>query len=128
MSFLSFQKNYSKSYKNQLEEEHRLSIFHENLLLIQGHNARYGSGEETYSLTLNQFADLTDEEFKSSFLNRRRPETHYTELSEPPSDVPDEIDWRKKGAVLHIKNQGSSSASIAFSTVSKKYYFITKFQ
>ena len=69
----------------------------------------------------NQFADLTTEEFKSSILMPPRPApvfhpSRYVS-SNPERDIPDSFDWREKGVVTDIKDQGSVGSCWAFSTV-----------
>lgn len=72
-------------------------------------------------MRVNQFADLTNEEFKKTYLNSKPPtETTSNGLFKLPlnASVPDAIDWREKGAVLSVKNQGECGSCWAFSAVS----------
>ena len=50
---------------NSAEMEKRRSIFHQNALFVQQHN---DDESQRSRLALNQFADLTLEEFKASYL------------------------------------------------------------
>ncbi|GFS29379.1 granulin repeat cysteine protease family protein [Actinidia rufa] len=54
-----------KSYNSLDEKEMRFEIFKENLRIIDNHNA---DANRSYSLGLNRFADLTDEEYRSTYL------------------------------------------------------------
>lgn len=126
----SFQQKYTKVYKSLREEKLRLAIFESNLEIVNEHNEKYEKGEVSYAIGINQFSDLTDEEFQR-YLSYRKPEIEFSgQFEEPPNlNIPDSVDWRTEGAVLSVKDQGSCGSCWAFSAVSKficKCYFFLK--
>ncbi|KAI9120087.1 hypothetical protein K1719_009056 [Acacia pycnantha] len=110
---------YGRLYKDSLEKENRFNIFKQNVEYIEGFNT---AGTKPYKLGVNQFADLTNEEFTGS---RNRFKGHMcSSITRMPSfkyenvtDVPSSVDWRKQGAVTPIKNQGECGCCWAFSAV-----------
>lgn len=66
-AFASFKTEYKKSYGSVGEARFRFEIFKMNLALIQEHKAKK---DQSYTLDVNQFADLSYEEFKSKYLMR----------------------------------------------------------
>merc|ERR1719265_976744 len=62
-----------------------------------------------YTLAVNEFSDLTPDEFYRTHLGYKQGRTHVVDLPKVPfpniTDVADSIDWVAKGAVTPVKNQ-----------------------
>ncbi|KAK1292286.1 Vignain [Acorus calamus] len=106
---------HGRFYADDLERESRLNIFKENVHFIESFNH---AGEKPYKLGINAFADMTIDEFKASrngFKASRRCES--TNFMYENVTAPSTMDWRKKGAVTPIKDQGQCGSCWAFSAV-----------
>lgn len=120
--FMSWMAKHGKAYNGLGENERRFEIFKDNLRFIDEHNTQ----NLTYKVGLNSFADLTNEEYRGIYLGTRTDPKRRITKSKNPSQryafrasekLPASVDWRVKGAINPIKNQGSCGSCWAFSTV-----------
>ncbi len=114
MMFTNWMRQHQRSYSYS-DFQTRYSIWKSNLDFVTKHN----SEEHSYTVGMNQFADLTNEEFASTYFGFRMPAGAQVEpVYEPtvPGALPTSFDWRTKGAVTPIKNQGQCGSCWAFST------------
>jgi hypothetical protein len=102
---------HGRAYNALGEKERRFEIFKDNLKFIDEHNS---VGNPSYKLGLNKFADLSNDEYRSVYLGTRMDGKRRL-LGGPKSerylfkegdDLPETVDWREKGAVAPVKDQG----------------------
>nr|GLL45870.1 senescence-specific cysteine protease SAG39-like [Ipomoea trifida] len=96
---------YGRQYQSVAEKEKRYRIFKSNVEFIDMVN---GAGNRPYTLGINGFADLTNDEFRAAYIGASRPSaTKSSEMNtfryETSGAIPPSIDWRKKGAVTPIR-------------------------
>ncbi|XP_062090604.1 cysteine proteinase mucunain-like [Humulus lupulus] len=113
--------HHGKAYNALGEKEKRFEIFKDNLRFVDEHNKE----SRTYKVGLNKFADLTNDEYRATYLGTKMDRKG--KLSESrKSDryafrvgdsLPDFVDWRAKGAVAPVKDQGQCGSCWAFSTI-----------
>lgn len=117
--WIRFKDTYGKAYNSSMEELNRFLIFRENLELIIKHNEEYNKGNKSYYLGINERTDLTTREIISSngFMQRQNRLYDCSSFLKPSNvEVPDEMDWRTKGYVTKVKNQGQCGSCWSFST------------
>jgi len=120
MTFEEWQKEFDhpKRWFTALRTDpERRKVFNDNIEKIKKQNALYEAGLSGYKFGVNQFADLTAEEFGDVVgLGRKMAEREHTEYAAVNATVPDEVDWRNHGAVTPVKNQGQCGSCWSFST------------
>ncbi|XP_076259753.1 cathepsin L-like proteinase [Rhynchophorus ferrugineus] len=128
IQFQKFKLKHHKAYKNQIEEIQRFAIFKKNLELISDHNKRYDQGLETYSMAINQFADMTSEEFMHMLKAQKSTKLTAAKIFKNSVGVeaPGSIDWRllHKVSVVRSGTECAASAATAAAGATESIYAI----
>ncbi|CAL4995248.1 unnamed protein product [Urochloa decumbens] len=111
---------YGRTYKDAAEKARRFQVFMANAAFVDSSNA---AGDKKYHLATNEFADMTYDEFIARYTGfipmpdtgKKMPGFKYENVT--LSDDQQTVDWRKKGAVTGVKNQGQCGCCWAFSAV-----------
>ncbi|MQM06211.1 hypothetical protein Taro_039033 [Colocasia esculenta] len=115
---------FDKSHMD-MERERRFEIFKDNLRFIDEHNRP--SNNHSYTVGLNGFADLTNEEYQEKYLNKLISVRVNVSLgvgdeyvvvrdkNEELGQLPASVDWRSTGAVGPVIDQGECGSLIALS-------------
>ena len=104
----SWMVQYGRVYKDDAEKAQRFGVFKANVGFIESFNAK----NLKFYLGVYQFADLTNEEFKATKANKgykpsmERMPTGFRYENVSFDALPATVDWRTKGAVTPIKDQG----------------------
>ena len=127
---------HGKKYESDEEDQERLRVWIENKAKIQ---KMMQETDPSYKLALdiNEFTDMTNDEFDQTYNGLLVPEKDTSLLGqvhvEPLDmdilkDLPQEVDWRTKGVVSPVKNQGMcGSCWYVITIISQSIIFVLHF-
>merc|ERR1712212_1434008 len=110
-----FKSSFSKEYTSKEEELVHFDTWKSNLAMVEKHNEEAEEGNHGYKMSLNEFSDLSEEEFEKRMLGYvdmggSEDFEYFQDRETPPA-----LDYREEGLVTPVKNQGHCGSCWAFS-------------
>ncbi|CAD8151994.1 unnamed protein product [Paramecium octaurelia] len=104
----SWMLKYNKQYYSVLEQEYRRQVFEKNVKLIEETNQK----QNDFVLQINEFADLTSEEFSIKYLHydHQVSNKQTQQLFKDEQNLNQAIDWSKYAGI--VRNQGQCAGYI----------------
>ncbi|KAJ3683075.1 hypothetical protein LUZ60_013302 [Juncus effusus] len=119
--FEQWMEKHEKIYEQPADKQRGFENFARNFAFAQERNSKREEG--SHVVGLNKFADLSNEKFKAKHISkihmgrsRERKVELRTGREYESCDAPKSLDWRQKGVVTAVKNQGQCGSCWAFSS------------
>jgi cathepsin L len=127
--FAQYVKEFQKDYSAE-EYQLRETIYNLRVEAIRGHNDRFDAGMVSYSMGINKFTDMNEDEIR--MFRGYKPGNSAVSLNAeatplvPLQDLPNSVDWRKQSAITPVKNQGGCGSCWAFASTEtlESHWFI----
>uniref|UniRef100_A0A7E4VAD5 Cathepsin L-like n=1 Tax=Panagrellus redivivus TaxID=6233 RepID=A0A7E4VAD5_PANRE len=117
----TYKEAHGKQFREDAVENEHMLAFLAAQQHVRRHNDAFERGETSFKLGVNHIADLPYSEYQKlngyrrMFGDARTGRNSSRWLAPMNADVPESVDWRTKGLVTDVKNQGMCGSCWAFS-------------
>ena len=117
-AFCAFAAAYRRNFTRD-EAERRFHVFATNVDAAAQLQAEADASGDDVEFGITKFSDLTPSEFRSRLMAQPTPDYPATYIRKPPAGFrpPSAFDWRAKGAVGKVRDQGECGNCWAFAAV-----------
>lgn len=112
LAWHQFKQHLNLEFDTEDDHDRAYEIFKQNHEFIRRHNEEYQRGEQTFEVGHNIFSHFDPADFARWFKGfdvdhqRANHDSSQYDSDRQSSDIPDSVDWREKGAVNPVQDQG----------------------